>query len=237
MNIEITNPIINQIKEATREIPGWCPEDQLFAMYLLAISTGNLEGDFLEIGSFCGKSSVALAMAAKKIKTNLNCIDLFPEKMDWFEDENEQYNFNVKIGDKSYSLEKHKMYKEPYMNCVVPVYEKYGSNLMEIFLKNINDRKLGDIVTAFKGTSNEFAKNFNKKVKFAFIDGEHSYNGIVNDIKNVEELLVSGAYVVFDDAFSNYIETNRAINELIINSGKYDILQQLTRKCFAARKI
>jgi hypothetical protein len=41
---------------------------------------------------------------------------------------------------------------------------------------------------------------------------------------------------VFDDAYTVYTGVDKAIEELIISSGKYDIYQQLTRKCFAARK-
>jgi hypothetical protein len=52
----------------------------------------------------------------------------------------------------------------------------------------------------------------------------------------IEPLLVPSGWICFDDAFSGYTGVDDAIAEGIINSKNYDIMQQLTRKLFAARK-
>jgi hypothetical protein len=38
-----------------------------------------------------------------------------------------------------------------------------------------------------------------KKVDVFFIDGDHSYDGVINDFENYKLLLGIGSYVIFDD--------------------------------------
>lgn len=233
---DITKPIVNNINEISKSIPGWCPEDELFSLYLLALTTKDLEGELLEIGSFCGKSSSVLAMAAQKIDTKLNCVDLFPDRNDWFQETDGTYNFNVNINNRIYSLGNYRFWKEPYLNQVVPIYERYGDSLEDTFLNNLKSLNLDSNVKHIRGTTLEFSETFDSKVKFVFIDGDHSYEGVRKDMENIERFLVKGAWIAFDDAFASYPENDRAIKELIIDSNKYECFQQLTRKCFACRK-
>lgn len=234
----IKESVINKIENLVNNIPGWCPSDQLFAMYLLAINSKDLEGDLLEIGSWCGKSAVVLALAAEKIGATLQCVDLFPNKEDWFENEDRTYSFSTEINGRTIFANKNvTVWKEPFENSILPVYDKYGDNLQRIFRNNIDNSGFKNIVLEHKADSTEFIRMFpDKKIKFAFIDSDHSYEGACTDIENVERLLVPGGWMVFDDAFSSYEVVDKAIQEKIIDSKKYDIKQQLTRKCFAARK-
>ncbi|MEY4592782.1 MAG: hypothetical protein RIR18_1677, partial [Pseudomonadota bacterium] len=76
---KITIPIFTQIEEAVKSIPGWSPLDQLMALFTLAYSSSHLPGDILELGSWCGRSAVALGMAAKLTGIGkVHCVDLFP---------------------------------------------------------------------------------------------------------------------------------------------------------------
>jgi hypothetical protein len=75
------------------------------------------------------------------------------------------------------------------------------------------------------------------RCKLAFIDGDHSYEAVTADIAAVERFLVPGGWICFDDAFSCYEGVDRAISDRIINSGRYDRCQQVTRKFFVARRM
>lgn len=75
-----------------------------------------------------------------------------------------------------------------------------------------------------------------RRFRLAFIDGDHSYEAVCADIRNVERVLVPGGWICFDDAFTVYDGVNRAIDDLIINSGDYELCQQMTRKFFVARR-
>ena len=236
MNNSIKTPIYDIISKSVKNIPGWCPDDELFALYLLAMSTSRLEGDFLEVGAFCGKSTSALGFAARKINSRVYSVDLFPNKEDWFQEEDGTYNFRVVVGDNSYSLREYRFWEKPFREIVLPIYEKNGNSLIDFMRRNMEKMNLDDVITTIKGTTKEFSYNFDGKLKFVFLDGDHSYEGVKEDIYYIEPYLTQGAIIAFDDAFANYSGSDEAIQELIINSNKYEFCHQVTRKCFIARK-
>jgi hypothetical protein len=97
---------------------------------------------------------------------------------------------------------------------------------------------LSEIVRPFRGDMQMFASAApgDLRCKLAFIDGDHSYEAVCQDIDDVERFLVPGGWMCFDDAFSCYEGVNRAITERVIESGRYERCQQLTRKFFVARR-
>jgi cephalosporin hydroxylase len=94
-----------------------------------------------------------------------------------------------------------------------------------------------DMIYPVKGTIETLKSYVGEtfRFKFAFIDGEHGYQTVCNDIDNIEPYLVSGAWICFDDAFVSFHGVSRAIKEKIIENPKYTDAQQLTRKLFVAR--
>lgn len=232
-------PMINQIEELVSNIPGWSPIDQLYSLFLLVYSNSHIEGDIVEIGSWCGRSSSVLGLAARMTGVKqLICIDLFPDRKDWIENSDGTYSFKVKLGNDEYSGYKEQtVWKEPFENAILPVYEK-NESLFSIFSLNMKNCGFDDIITPYKGDSSILKTNFNKdfKCKFAFLDGDHGYDAVCKDIENVEKYLVPGAWICFDDAFSSYEGVNRAIQDRVIDSGDYICCQQMTRKFFVARK-
>lgn len=225
------------IQELISDIDGWTPEDQLYAIYLIILLTKDLEGDILEIGSWCGRSSVVMAKAAKLIGSKLHCVDLFPSLEDWFENEDGTHSFCITLGGKKYhGFHVQTMWKEPYENAILPMYQKQGKGTLEIFKENISRKGFNGIAKAYRGDSTDFSNNFKGKIKVAFIDGDHSYDATRIDLQNIEKHLISGGYVVFDDAFSVFTGVDKAITQFVVNSDNYDFYQQISRKCFIARK-
>jgi predicted O-methyltransferase YrrM len=58
---------------------------------------------------------------------------------------------------------------------------------------------LTDLYIPFFGTSDDFAKNFNEKIAFAFIDGNHNYDFVKRDFFFVYNLLNPGGIVLMHD--------------------------------------
>jgi len=230
---------IEKIGELVKDIPGWSPEDQLFALYMLAISTSHLRGDIWEIGSWCGRSSVVLAKALKDSGGGvLHCIDLFPEKNDWRKNADGTFSFTVTLSGKEYGgYELQTVWPDPYERDIAPLYEKHGASLERIFRKHVEASGHGDVVQHYRGVAPEYAKNYRGRLRFAFIDGDHSYESVCADIAAVERSLVEGGWMAFDDAYSSYEGVDRAIDECIVRSARYECCQQLTRKLFVARKV
>jgi Methyltransferase domain len=237
--INIKVPIINQIEEIVKNIPGWTPIDQLYTLFNMAYLISDLEGDIVEIGSWCGRSTAVLGTVARMIgSTKVYAIDLFPKKTDWKQNDDGSYSLSTQIGNEIYnSYKENTVWKDPFEKDMAPVYENYADSF-DAFMVTILMNNLQDIVKPYKGNSAKFASSIgdNFKCKLVFLDGDHSYNAIYQDIQNLDKFLVEGGWLCFDDAFSCFDGVNRAIEELIINNSSYDLCQQMTRKLFVARK-
>ncbi len=235
----VTKPIATQIEEAVLNIPGWSPIDQLLTLFTLAYTSADLDGDILELGSWCGRSAVALGMAVRLSgKGRVHCVDLFPEKDDWFQNEDGTYSFAVNIdGRLIAAYGEQTVWAEPFERDIAPVYEQF-SGTAEAFSTSISNNGLSSLVFPVKGDLISFLKVAPDalKVRLAFIDGDHSYAAVSNDIALIESYLLHGGWICFDDAFSSYPGVNEAIRKHIIDSGKYEYCQQMTRKLFVARR-
>jgi predicted O-methyltransferase YrrM len=233
-----TQPISDLLEKAHQSVQGWSPLDQLLCLFSLSVSSAHLGGDLLEIGSWCGRSAVALALAAKlSPRTKVHCVDLFPEKKDWFPNSDGTYSFTVSVKDRTIeAYHVQTVWDEPYQKHIMPLYDKH-SGILEIFLENVNRFGLKEFVRPFKGDSSLLAEELspNQKFRMAFIDGDHSYDAVKKDLKNIEPHLLSGAWVCFDDAFTSYEGVDQAIQELVIDSNRYHRYQQMTRKLFVAQ--
>lgn len=235
----ITKPIFSQIEEIVKDVPGWSSADQLYTLFNLIYFNPALEGDIIEIGSWCGRSTSVVGLAARAVgDTKIICIDLFPEKNDWRQNDDGTYSFEVTIDNKKYTAcAKQTIWKEPFERDIAPLYKKYNS-LFDIFMETIMKYDLLDTVKFNRGTS-VMLKDIVPEdfiCKLAFIDGDHSYEAVCQDIRNVEPFLVKGGWICFDDAFTTYEGVSRAIEDLIIDNPAYELSQQMTRKLFVARK-
>ncbi len=65
------------------------------------------------------------------------------------------------------------------------------------FKKNTHD--YSDIITPLRGFSVDVADGFSERIDLLFIDGDHSYEGCLSDIRNWIPKLKSGGRVVFHD--------------------------------------
>lgn len=238
MNIT-TTPAVALIEKSIENVPGWTPLDQLLVLFSLVQATSNLRGDVLELGSWCGRSASVLGLATKISKVGkVYCIDLFPTKSDWKENADGTYTFQVIIDGKTYvGYGDQTVWAEPFERDIRPIYEEYEGT-QEAFNKAIAANNLTDIVSSHKGDMESFFKIAPKdlSLRLAFIDGDHSYDAVSRDIQLIEEKLLPGGWMCFDDAFSHYDGVNEAIQKHILGSNNYENAQQFTRKFFAARK-
>lgn len=232
-------PIIEQIEKIVEDTPGWSPIDHLYTLFNLVYLTSNIEGDIVEVGSWCGRSASVLGLAACLIgNTKVYCFDLFPEKSDWKQNKDGSYSFETLISNKKYgAYQEQTVWKEPYEKEIAPLYERYNS-VLDIFMETMTKNNLFDIVKPCRGTLKDLKTIVPKgfKCRLAFIDGDHSYEAVCQDIEDIEPYLVEGGWICFDDAFSMYEGVNKAITALIINNPAYELCQQMARKLFIARK-
>ena len=230
-------PVITELERMVADVPGWSPVDQLYSLFLLAYLSADLGGDVAEIGAWCGRSSVALGLAARLAgNTRVYAIDLFPTRDDWHENEDGSMSLRVKIGGTTVSgYDGHRLWREPYLKSVKPLYEKHHG-ILDIFNETMQRNSLDKVVHPLRGTSAQLNDRKDMKLRLAFIDGDHTYEAVCRDIENALPRLVPGGWLCFDDAFSNYEGVDRAIRERVIGNRDLEVSLQLTRKLFVARK-
>lgn len=226
-----TCPITTLIDDVVGSVPGWTPPDQLLALYTLAIGTAPLKGDFFEVGSWCGRSTVVLAKAAQQIGCTVQCVDLFPSKDDWKQNSDGTWSF---YAEDTLAYGEQTVWDEPFQRDIAPIYKKHNS-VLDVFLKSLKEFGVENDVRFFKGTTTKFsAVCGDARYRLAFIDGDHSEFAVKNDIDFVRGHLTSYGLICFDDAFSSYVGVNDAITKNIFSDDHCVYSQQLTRKFHAA---
>ncbi len=237
--LEIRRCLIEQIEEIVKDIPGWSPIDELYTLFNLVLMTSHLDGDIVEIGSWCGRSASILGLAASLTgNTRVHCIDLFPEWSDWRENKDGSYSFQVSLEGNVFSGYKNQtVWKEPFLRDIAPLYKNH-QGVYEIFKQSLLKVGVANVVETHRGTSSTFFNEVSNlfRCRLVFLDADHSYSAVCKDIRNVEQYLVPGGWLCFDDAFSYYDGVDQAISDLIISNPLYDLKQQMTRKFFIARK-
>lgn len=239
MKLQHTAAAISKLEEICKAIPGWSPTEQLYTLFTMVMMTSGMSGDILELGSWCGRSSVALGLAAKLCgHTRVHCVDLFPEKEDWQQNKDGSYSMTVTInGNVVQAYHDQTVWQEPFERDMAPLYTHHRA-VLDIFMENVSEYDLGDVVVPYKGTLATFSQagHAANSFRLAFIDGDHGYEAVRADIKLVDRMLMPGGWMCFDDAFTSYRGVDQAIEELIVRNPEYELGQQMTRKLFVARK-
>jgi predicted O-methyltransferase YrrM len=239
LNATTTTPVMNQLEALVADVPGWSPLDQLYTLFQLAYATSGLPGNIVEVGSWCGRSALALGLAVRLSgQGHVYCVDLFPGKDDWTQNRDGSYSFRVSIGGQTYGgHQTQTVWQKPFESDIAPLYTRRHS-LLDLFVENISARRLHDVITPLKGNTDVFARSMPSdfRCRLVFLDGDHSYESVCRDIETMERFLVPGGWICFDDAFSSYDGVNRAIQDRILGDPRYELGQQMTRKFFVARK-
>ena len=120
-------------------------------------------------------------------------------------------------------------YKSKYMG--IDIFEKWGDsniiNMENLTNENVNkfninnyECKLIKANSQSKSTIDIVKNYFSEGIDLLFIDGDHSYRGIINDFNNYFPLVNKGGYIIFDDYLPYTIgnkerEAPKAINKIV----------------------
>ena len=159
------------------EIKGFMPNHEGEALMSWAKTFSKI-GPLLEVGTFCGKSSIYLGLAAKEQNQVVFTID--HHKGSEEHQLNEEY-FDSEIYDES-------------LNSV---------NTFPLFLKNIRIFDLEDSVIPIVSSSASVAKGWNKNLGMVFIDGSHSLESVTLDYESWGSHIKNGGALVIHDIFED----------------------------------
>ena len=176
-----------------KDIKGFMPEHEGKALYKWARKFSEF-GPLLEIGTYCGKSSMFLSEGAK---------------------ENDQYVYTI---DHHMGSEEHQI-NEEYFD--IEIFDDLSKriNSFPLFLKNINNFGIKNVVPIVNESS-YVAENWNSPLAMVFIDGGHSFETAMNDFMSWHKKIISGGALVIHDIFENPDEGGQAPYEVYMHALK-----------------
>ena len=160
--------------EALDEVKGFMPYHEGEALSKWAEEFSK-EGPIMEIGTYCGKSTLFLSNGANK---------------------NNQLVFTV---DHHNGSEEHQINEEYFDNEIYDA-ETNSVNSFPLFIKNINRFKATNVVPIVR-SSVEAAKTWNAYLGMVFIDGGHALETVMQDFNSWNEKIISGGALVIHDIF------------------------------------
>lgn len=188
-------------KEKIDKVKGFLDEREADCLYKLALEAGK-KGPCLEIGSYCGKSSVYLGIACKESSTVLFSIDHHGGSEE--QQPGEEY-FDPDLLDK----------------------ETGKIDTLRHFRKTISDFGLEDVVIPLVGRSATIGSVWKTPLSLLFIDGSHAYESVLNDYNIWANNLIPGGYLLFHDIFSDPAKGGQApylVYQKAVDSGLYDVM-------------
>ena len=207
--------------------PGFTEQHHLEALdALIREHAARVPGDIVEIGAYCGRSTVVLADVARDLGCKVVVIDLFPAKLDW------ERGYTVTTDGRELALYPHGI-EECAKHGVELARREIAVNQFAEFLQAIEGSGFRDEVHVARDEAWAFLTSFpTLKIRAAFIDGDHSYEAVVRDIRAVHKNLSPDAIVVLDDY--DFPGVARAIADMLTPANGYTRIPGVTA-LYAAR--
>jgi predicted O-methyltransferase YrrM len=187
------------LRAAAEAARGFMPPDEGLALYDAALSTV-VDGPFLEIGSYCGKSAVYLGAAARERATVLFSVDHHRGS------EENQPGWE---------------YHEP--DLVDPAVGAIDT--LPFFRRTIHDAGLEGSVIATVADSPTLARYWSTPLALLFIDGGHGAEPAHRDYELWTPHLASGGLLLIHDVFPDPADGGRPPFEIYcraLESGRFD---------------
>ncbi|OUX54513.1 MAG: methyltransferase [Pelagibacteraceae bacterium TMED287] len=164
--------------------------------------------NFLEIGVFCGVTARNTCDYLSKEHNN----EFSYIGVDFFGEENLDKSSTDEI--KPSFLKKHR-FSNPLKNIYYNFIKRENINSLESVTKFL--KKYEQNVKLVQGDTNTVLKNLDlSKIDYAFVDGGHSYNTVLNDLNLLYQKLGSNKVLLCDDYGGEHIpEVQKAINEFV----------------------
>ncbi|HEE9034869.1 TPA: class I SAM-dependent methyltransferase [Bacillus cereus] len=164
---------IYELLAIIENIEGWLSTYEQLALLHLPSLVDNLPGGIVEIGSYKGKSTVALALGSSILSTQKRPI---------------------------YAI-------DPF---IVPPFK--------FFQENIKKQKLEHMIIPIKKHSEEAYNDCPKHIAAIFIDGDHEYSSVKQDITLYAPKVVKNGLLAFHDYSDYWPGVYKAVEELCNNN-------------------
>lgn len=186
------------------QIKGFLTEGEGDALYRHALSAGAI-GPVLEIGSYCGKSTIYLGLACR------------------------QHNSTVFALDHHRGSEEHQLGEFFHDPDLYDDSEGVVDSFRE-FRRNIHNAGLNDTVVPVVAGSEDAARQWQTSLAMVFIDGGHSLDAALTDYRCWMPHLVRGGTLAVHDLFEDAHEGGQApyaVYRMALASGLFEELERV----------
>lgn len=120
--------------------------------------------------------------------------------------------------------------------CLNPNHYNGSDTQYNTLMNNLNNVNTSNNFNVLKKYSNDIeVQNYliknNIKIDMLFIDGDHSYQGVINDWNNYNKHVNKGGFIIFDDYNDQVFspEVKKAVNSIVdsLDITKYEIIGDL----------
>ena len=207
-------------------VPGMLARGNIDAMEY-AIENMPLGKPILEIGSFCGLSTVVLSYLLDKRSTDTAIFTC--DKWEF-----QGQKLGEHLGDSPCVT--HDIYREYVRDTFLRSMQTFAPNRLpytieclsdEFFRRWFENEKAVDVFGR--------AVTLGGKISFCYIDGNHTYEFAKRDFENTDRALLSGGFILFDDsADGSPWEVNQLARE-IASGGQYELVSRNPNYLFRKR--
>ena len=158
-------------------VKGFIDHNEGICLYNYALNSSK-KGPILEIGSYCGKSTIYIATAAKKYSGCVYSVDHHTGS-----EENQ-------VGWEYHDIE---LFDE----------ETGRINSFPEFMRNLRKANLLDTVVPIVSDSSLVSRYWKIPLSMVFIDGGHTMEAAFNDFNNWKDKIIKGGILAIHDGFPN----------------------------------
>ena len=158
-------------------VKGFIDHNEGICLYNYALNSSK-KGPILEIGSYCGKSTIYIATAAKKYSGCVYSVDHHTGS-----EENQ-------VGWEYHDIE---LFDE----------ETGRINSFPEFMRNLRKANLLDTVVPIVSDSSLVSRYWKIPLSMVFIDGGHTMEAAFNDLNNWKDKIIKGGILAIHDVFPN----------------------------------
>jgi len=196
--------VIPDLPKDINNIKGFLADDEAAALYEHALHA-SATGPVLEIGSYCGKSTIYLGLACK---TNNRTV----------------YALDHHRGSEEHQLGE--FFHDP------DLYDKEAElvDTFREFRNNIHGAGLDDIVVPLVADSECASRDWQTPLAMVFIDGGHSLDAALTDYRCWTPHLMRGGVLAIHDLFTDPYEGGQApyaIFKMALQSGLFEKIRQV----------
>ena len=159
------------------DVKGFLSDKEAKKLQELFLNVHHL-GSVLEIGTYCGKSTLNFAFIAKKIGGLIYTVDHHT------------------------GSEEHQLGEEYHDEDLYDKRLKKFNTLPE-FLKNLRSSNLENFIIPIISKSSNASETFSELISLLFIDGGHSLEAALSDYNSWKDKICSGGLLVIHDVFPN----------------------------------